>query len=350
MTLPPIKQDKDATALDPNFSTTRLVTQERPVIVNDSASKVQFSLFLPPNPERKAEGGLRTQGYFKRSYDEASGLSDNSPLPLVTIITVVFNGEKYLEQTIQSVINQTYDNVEYIVIDGGSTDGTVDIIRKYEDKIDYWVSEPDSGLYYAMNQGLNLANGEIIGFINSGDWYELDAIQNSWEHLVNCDVEYTYGKVYLVDELGNKFGMSLPATNKNFGSEIYYRTVYLQLSTFVKKPVYSKFGKFDTKYKISADHEFDLRIYVNGCRGVNTNKFIGNFRPAGKSGNSQSTQESRDIALKYSHNKLVVYIRYCFFMVNRYLANILPYKAVIFLKKIKKSRYNQWSLEEDIFD
>ena len=138
---------------------------------SDPLSKVQSVLFLPPNPERKREGGLRTKGYFKRSYDEASALSDNSPLPLVTIITVVFNGEKYLQQTIQSVINQTYDNVEYVVIDGGSTDGTVDIIRKYEDKIDYWVSEPDQGIYDAMNKGIQLAGGEIVGLINSDDCY-----------------------------------------------------------------------------------------------------------------------------------------------------------------------------------
>jgi len=103
MTLPPVNQDKDAIALDPNFSTTRLVTQEKPVITNDPLSKVQSVLFLPPNPERKGEAGLRTQGYFKRSYNEESGFSDNLPLPLVTIITVVFNGEKHLEQTIQSV-------------------------------------------------------------------------------------------------------------------------------------------------------------------------------------------------------------------------------------------------------
>ena len=105
------------------------MTQEKPVITNDPLSKVQSVLFLPPNPERKGEAGLRTQGYFKRSYNEESGFSDNLPLPLVTIITVVFNGEKHLEQTIQSVINQTYDNVEYIVIDGGSTDGKIDYCK-----------------------------------------------------------------------------------------------------------------------------------------------------------------------------------------------------------------------------
>jgi glycosyltransferase involved in cell wall biosynthesis len=335
--------------LNPNFSTTRLVTKEKPVIENDPSSKVQSLLFLPPNPERKGEGGLRTQGYFKHSYNEANGLSNNSPLPLVTIITVVFNGEKYLEQTIQSVINQTYDNVEYIVIDGGSTDGTVDIIRKYEEQIDYWVSEPDEGLYFAMNKGISLASGEVIAILNSGDWYELDAIKNSLKALVSCDADYTYGKVYLVDELGERFGMSLVADNQDFNSEIYYRTVFLQLSAFIKKYVYLKLGGFDTNYKVSADHEFFLRMTLNNYKGFNTNLFIGNFRPAGASGNTQCTRESRNIALKYGKSKLSVYYRYYLFLFNGYLARTLPKKIVVFLKKFKKSRYYQWSLEEHLF-
>ena len=89
--------------------------------------------------------------------------------PIISIITVVFNGEKYLEETIQSVLNQTYDNVEYIIIDGGSTDGTLGIIKKYEDKIDYWVSEKDKGIYDAMNKGILVATGDWINFINAGD-------------------------------------------------------------------------------------------------------------------------------------------------------------------------------------
>ncbi len=83
-------------------------------------------------------------------------------LPLITVITVVYNGEKYLEETIQSVINQTYPNVEYIIIDGGSTDETIDIIKKYEDKIDLWISEKDEGIYDAMNKGIYLATGQWV--------------------------------------------------------------------------------------------------------------------------------------------------------------------------------------------
>jgi hypothetical protein len=169
MTIKPPLQEKKTIELDANFSTTRRVTMERPAIINDSSAKVQSHLFLPPNPERKGEGGLRTKGYFKHSYTETSELSEKFAVPLVTIITVVFNGEKHLEQAIQSVISQSYNNVEYIIIDGGSTDSTIDIIRKYDDQIDYWLSEPDEGIYDAMNKGWKLSQGDYIYYLGSDD-------------------------------------------------------------------------------------------------------------------------------------------------------------------------------------
>ena len=89
---------------------------------------------------------------------------------LVSIITVTYNAEKYLEQTIRSVIAQTYPNIEYIIIDGGSTDGTIDINKKYSDRIAHWVSEPDKGIYDAMNKGIRFAHGELIGIVNASDY------------------------------------------------------------------------------------------------------------------------------------------------------------------------------------
>jgi glycosyltransferase involved in cell wall biosynthesis len=119
----------------------------------------------------KTEGGLRTHGEFDKK--SVPGM------PLISIITVVRNGEKYLEQTIQSVINQTYKNIEYIIIDGSSTDGTLDIIRKYENQIAYWMSEPDSGMYNAMNKGSYVASGNYALFLNSDDYlYREDSIED----------------------------------------------------------------------------------------------------------------------------------------------------------------------------
>lgn len=148
--------------LDPKHSTTRMLTNNKP---GDSITAEQGNgtvLFLPDGPGRKGEGGLRTNNYFK---------IDCNGQPLISVITVVFNNEAHLEATILSVIEQSYDNLEYIIIDGGSSDGTLDIIKKYEDRIDYWVSEDDRGLYDAMNKAINASGGSWLNFLNSGDLY-----------------------------------------------------------------------------------------------------------------------------------------------------------------------------------
>ena len=124
---------------------------------------------LSEHKKIKFEGGLRKNGHFKKS---------NSNRPLISIITVVMNGAQFLENTILSVIEQNYDNIEYIVVDGGSSDKTLKIIKKYEHIIDYWISENDNGIYDAMNKGLNLSRGEWINFMNAGDLLIKGAGQN----------------------------------------------------------------------------------------------------------------------------------------------------------------------------
>ena len=150
---------KDLVCLNKNYSTTRRLAQHLP----DTTGKIEkaelgATLFPEEGEGRQGEGGLRSKGYFKKNGEKTL---------LVTVVTVVFNDAEHIEETINSVINQTYDNVEYLVIDGGSTDGTLDILGKYDDQIDYWVSESDKGIYDAMNKGIDLATGEWLNFMNS---------------------------------------------------------------------------------------------------------------------------------------------------------------------------------------
>ena len=260
MTLPPIKQDKDATALDPNFSTTRLMTMEMPVIVNTPSSKVQSHLFLPPNPEGRGEGGLRTKGYFKHSYTETSELSEKFAVPLVTIITVVFNGEKHLEQTIQSVISQTYNNVEYIIIDGGSTDGTVDIIRKYEEVIDYWVNEPDAGISDAMNKGISLATGILINHLHAGDKFAADTTLSSVVSSYNSEGwRWCFGNQLLRSPTDNAIvGCFCPP---KFSQKLLHIVNTIPHPTvFSERALIEEVNGFDNNYKCAMDYHLWLRF------------------------------------------------------------------------------------------
>lgn len=268
--------------------------------IHDTAApddKFSTVVFLPEHKYRKGEGGLRTKGCFKKSLPEK---------PLISVVTVVFNGEKYLEETIQSVLNQTYSNIEYIIIDGGSTDGTIDIIKKYEDAIDYWVSEPDKGIYDAMNKGITLSTGEIIGIINSDDWYEAYAInevvqihknQASQRHVV-C------GAITKRASDGNALFVLKRRPIKSIKDIIKGMPVN-HPAFFVPRGVYKQIGLFDTIYKLSADYDFVIRLYINDVKFVFTRNVLANMRMQGASEGIKNAklQLFEDFRIKRQHFK-----------------------------------------------
>lgn len=183
----------------------------------------------------------------------------NSEKPLISIITVVFNGAKTLEQTIQSVINQSYKNIEYILIDGGSTDGTLDIIKSYQSKISFWLSEPDKGLYDAMNKGISFAKGEIIGLINSDDWYESNAV----ELVVQSFQKDTSKRVFHADKRcvlpsGDSF---VRKANTNDFLFKYHGMILNHPTMFIHKDIYKK-RKYNTNLRSLSDYQFVLSSYL----------------------------------------------------------------------------------------
>lgn len=184
---------------------------------------------------------------------------DIKKLPLISIITVVYNGKKYLEQTIESVLNQTYKNIEYLIIDGGSTDGTLDIIKKHESQLSTWISEPDDGLYDAMNKGIRMANGEIIGIINSDDWYSLNAIKI----IVDSYSKDNTKRIFHGDRMdilpnGSK---KLKRFHSSKLKLVYYGMTYNHPSMFVHKDIYKK-GLYNTKLRALSDFEFVLKNLI----------------------------------------------------------------------------------------
>jgi glycosyltransferase involved in cell wall biosynthesis len=242
--------DSDIFCLDEDYSTTRLVTYQKPVIQNSPEDKFKGVLFLPQSEGRQGEGGLRKQGYFKK------GTSDK---PLITVITVVFNGAEFLEETIQSVINQTYDNVEYIIIDGGSTDGTLDIIKKYEGQIDYWVSEKDGGIFSAMNKGASCASGSYVYYINSGDSLVSNRV---FESVCKKIISVGFSKYKLF--VGQ---VMLTYQNNDFGLFVIKGKSIPHQSVFLKRSVFGKI-RFDDSLSIFGDSDLWNRMCDLGIFSV----------------------------------------------------------------------------------
>ncbi|MCX7986497.1 MAG: glycosyltransferase [Bacteroidales bacterium] len=203
----------------------------------------------------------------------------SSNLPRVSIITVVFNGEKFIERTIQSVINQTYPAIEYIIIDGGSTDSTVSLIKKYETHLAYWVSEPDNGLYDAMNKGLARASGDYVMFLNAGDtFYDNHTLTMAFGNW-NPTVDILYGETLIVDPKNNIIGdrrLKAPQklTWKSFrdGMLVCHQSIIIRRS--IVKP-------YNLKYKIAADFDWVLNALKAANNIVNCNIYICRFLDGG---------------------------------------------------------------------
>lgn len=180
---------------------------------------------------------------------------------LVSIITVCFNNRKFIPVAIESVLNQTYSDIEYIVIDGGSTDGTVDIIKSYGNRITKFISEPDRGIYDAMNKGLKLASGSIVGLLNSDDLYiDNHVISTVVEKFKQSSCDVLYGDLYYVnadnpERIIRKWhtGYYVPDSFKK-GWHPPHPTFY------VSKHIYDKYGYFDLEFKLAADFELMLRF------------------------------------------------------------------------------------------
>lgn len=200
--------------------------------------------------------------------------------PLVSIITVVFNGKKYLEQAIQSVINQSYKNIEYIIIDGGSTDGTIEIIKQYEDSINHWISESDRGLYDAMNKGIALASGEIIGILNSDDLYFQDTVLEVVKEYQKVQHPCViYGNMLKFnDEQGKVSWHRGDLTDHAFKTA---RIAINHPTCFVQRSLYKKFGGFKPEYEVGADRELMMRFHNQGVTFINTNQTLAKFRLGG---------------------------------------------------------------------
>ena len=218
--------------------------------------------------------------------------------PKLSVVTIVYNNVRDIERTMLSVLNQTYHNIEYIVIDGGSTDGTKDIIYNYKSRLAQFISEPDKGIYDAMNKGLSLATGDYVLFMNSGDeLYAPETVAEVFETATSADIYY--GETEMFNEQWETLGQRRHGVPEHFnwksfkyGMSISHQAIYVKRS--IAEP-------FDLKYKYSADIDWIIRAAKNASSIVNTHTYVAKYLVGGlsKKKHLASLRERFDIFTKY---------------------------------------------------
>jgi glycosyltransferase involved in cell wall biosynthesis len=233
----------------------------------------------------------------------------------ISIITVVYNNERTIIDAMQSVLSQSYENIEYVIIDGGSKDNTVSQISQFNDKLGYFVSESDKGLYDAMNKGIQACTGDVIGILNSDDLYQdLEVISDVMKEFNNNpDLDIVYGDlVYVKSEDTSK-------VVRNWKSKAYYNRFFENAnvpphpSLFVRRKVYQEAGLFDLQYKLAADYEFMLRMFKkHNFKSKYINRLIIKMRLGGATNQSFTNvlNQNKEILKAWKNNgfKIPVYL------------------------------------------
>ena len=217
---------------------------------------------------------------------------------LLSIVTPSYNSEKTIRQTLEGVLKQSYTNYEYIIVDGGSKDGTLDIIREYEPKFQgrlTYTSEPDNGIYDAMNKGVRKAKGKIVGIINSDDYYEegcFQAVVDAYD--ATRPYQIIYGEMRTVNEKNEELSVSLNSHRNLNQSTINHPSV------FVTKDIYSDKMVFSTNYRYSSDYEFFLCAREDkDITFVPVYRILSNFRTGGASSSSKAALEANEVQYKH---------------------------------------------------
>ena len=241
-------------------------------------------------------------------------MKDSHNKPLISIITAVFNGERNLERTIQSITKQTYPNIEYIIIDGGSTDGTIDIIEKYRDKIRYWISEKDLGIGDAFNKGLKVAKGDYINFQGDGDGFITDDALDKVFHSIDPKEDILIStRIQRVNIDGKIIFTSKHIKNFNKLSLLLRMSLPHQ-GLFTHNSYFTKYGFFDNNFKYFMDYDHLLRAYKSFPKVITKDIFTAVWRADGI-GNEKTLEIYEEYNItkrknKVANNTLLLFIHY----------------------------------------
>ena len=206
----------------------------------------------------------------------SNAASDGTAAPLISVITVVFNAVATIKTTIESLTDQTYQNIQFVVIDGGSTDGTLDVLRQVADRIDYQSSEKDNGIYDAMNKGIAAARGDWILFLNSGDTFASpDVLQTVFKNGAPSDIDVLHGNVVV------KGSGKVLRSPSRIGRRYFYFETLCHQSIFARRETFERIGAFDPSYRVIADREWLLRLASARGRFTQINVDVCVWNPVG---------------------------------------------------------------------
>ena len=223
----------------------------------------------------------------------------------VTIITIVYNNQECIADCIHSVLTQTYPNIEHIVIDGGSTDGTQEKIQPFQDRLAYYISEKDKGLYNALNKGIKQATGDIIGILHSDDlFYDSESIQKVVNTFKDTNTDFVYAKGQYVDKTNIEKVKRIYASKPYKKYYLPFGWIPLHTTIYVRKEVFEKYGLYEEHYRIASDYEISQRWFQNNeIKKVYLNEWVVKMRLGGKSTNAKlqklKSSEDLDVIRRY---------------------------------------------------
>lgn len=240
-------------------------------------------------------------------------------LPLVSIITVVYNNRAELAVTMDSISAQTYPNVEYIIVDGGSTDGTVELIKQRADEVSRWVSEPDKGLYDAMNKGQQMATGDFVWFMNSGDLINSPDTLNDIFKAHGLKDDAYYGETYLIDEAGEILGTRSQLSTRKIPAALSWKSfrkgnVISHQSLIVRRSIAAT---YNLKYPAAADIDWEITSLKQAKSVVNTGGVVSRFLVGGFSNSHKVSSWQERWAIMQRHYGLLQTVAYHIYFVFR---------------------------------
>lgn len=235
----------------------------------------------------------------RRTIDDADAVGLPGQ-PLVSIVTVVFNNARHVERAMRSVFAQSYRHIEYIVVDGGSTDGTVDVVRRHAERLSYWHSAPDAGIADAFNRGVALARGDFVGLVNSDDWMSPDQVERAVAVLTATGAPFVFGDLifYRADDGTPVYRI---AGDPDYATQLWHRMPQVtHPTTVVRRDVYERYGVFDSRWRIAMDYDWLYRLHNAGVHGVHDRSIVGHMSLGGVSDRDYiaSLDEQRTIARK----------------------------------------------------